>query len=132
MAVLNDLLYEFDESFTFVLSNAVHAVLPADPAATGTITDNDDPPELSVDDTVAFEGEVLTFTVRLSAPSSRVASFFYTTEECTGLQASSILGRDVFFTCATSGDDYRSAVSQRPQEYRGRHDPSGSGGGHVG
>ena len=50
VTVLDDDLDEDDESFTLTLTSAVNATLPGDRMATGTITDNDNLPVLSVDE----------------------------------------------------------------------------------
>ena len=49
VAVNNDTTDEDDETFTLTLSNAMGAVLGADPTGTGTISDDDDPPGLSAE-----------------------------------------------------------------------------------
>ena len=69
--VVNDLLDEDDETFLVNLTNAQHATI-GDPQATGTITDNDGLPALSVNDVTVDEGNsgtvTATFTVSLNVP----------------------------------------------------------------
>lgn len=77
-----DTLDEADETFAVDLSSAVNAVI-IDSRATGTITDDDAAPSLSIDDVAVREGDAGTtgvvFTVRLSAPSGRPVTVSYAT-----------------------------------------------------
>jgi CSLREA domain-containing protein len=72
VSVNGDEIDEPDETFNVDLSNASGATL-ADPQGVGTITDDDDPPTVSIDDATVTEGDVgtvaATFTVSLSGPS---------------------------------------------------------------
>ena len=62
-----DSSYEFNETFTLVLSNPTNATLhAASTRATGRI-DDDDRPTVSVSDASATEGDTLEFTLSLSA-----------------------------------------------------------------
>ena len=81
----DDALDEPDEQLTVTLSAAVNATVdPARRAATGTITDDDDPPELSIDDDTAAEGAgTMEFTVKLHPASGRRVKVFYETEDGT-------------------------------------------------
>ncbi|MCK6549144.1 hypothetical protein L6R52_25100, partial [Myxococcota bacterium] len=67
-----DTLDEVNETFTVTLSAPVNATL-ADGSGTGTITDDDAPPTLTITDVTAVEGTsgntAMTFTVTLSAAS---------------------------------------------------------------
>ena len=71
------------ETFTLTLSNASsNAVLEGGEAtlqATGTITDDDDPPMLRVADATAGEGDDAVFTVTLSAASGRMVTVAWAT-----------------------------------------------------
>ena len=72
---IDDALDEEDaETFALALVNPTNAQLAGGAIileATGTITDNDDPPTLSVADVLAEEGNSLTFTATLSTQSGR-------------------------------------------------------------
>ena len=58
----------------------------ADGTATGTITDDDEPPGLSIDDAPAVrEGETAEFVVRLSASSGVAVTVSYSTEDGTAV-----------------------------------------------
>ncbi len=64
----NDATFESDETFTVTLSNATNAVI-FDGSAVATITNDDPPPTITIDDATASENGALTFAVRLSQPS---------------------------------------------------------------
>jgi large repetitive protein len=80
--VTGDQLDEVDETFTVRLSNPTNASI-ADPLGLGTITDDDAPPTLSVDNVTVTEGNAgavnATFTVELSAPSGKAISVGHAT-----------------------------------------------------
>ena len=85
VTVAEDLLDEFDETFTVRLSSpSAGAILrPTEAAATGTIADNDPEPNLRVFGATAFEGDPLNFTAILDAPSGRTVTVDYTTADGT-------------------------------------------------
>ena len=97
VATEQDTLDEPDETFTVTLSSPSNATLATDPTAAGTITDDDDPPTLSVADASATEGSAVTFTVTLSPASGREATVDWATSAETG------------DTAATSGTDFTAA-----------------------
>jgi uncharacterized repeat protein (TIGR01451 family) len=74
VAVKGDTLDEDNETYTLGLSNATGATI-SDATGTGTITDDDDPPSLSIDDVTVTEGNAgtvnATFTVSLSQASGK-------------------------------------------------------------
>ena len=84
--VTGDVLDEANETFTLNLTNAVNVTI-ADPQGTGTITDDDPAPTLSVNDVSVVEGNAgttnATFTVSLSAPSGRAVTVDYATADGT-------------------------------------------------
>ncbi len=86
MAIQGDVLDEFDETFTLGLSNLVN-VAPGTVTGTGTITDDDPLPTVSVADVSRPEGDAgiaqATFTISLSAPSGKPISVDYTTADGT-------------------------------------------------
>ena len=75
---------EDDETFTLTLSSPSNVTLAADPTATGTIKDNDDPPMLSVAGGSAAEGSAVTFTVTLSAVATADVTATWTASLETG------------------------------------------------
>ena len=80
--VREDLLDELDENFTIDISNPVNATLGATVSATGTITDNDDAPTLSIADVVVDESSgTATVTVSLSGASGQAVSVDYATAD---------------------------------------------------
>lgn len=91
--VLGDLLSEATETFVVTLTAATNATI-ATPQGTGTITDNDPLPALSVSDVTVTEGNSgsanATFAVGLSALSGQVVTVNYASADAT----------------ATSGQDY--------------------------
>ena len=81
--LLDDALDENDETFTVALSNPSNATLD-DAEATGTITDNDDTPVLSIADAEAAEGDrKITFAVTLGAVSGLEVTVDWTTADGT-------------------------------------------------
>ena len=82
IAVRGDTLDENNETFSVVLSSPLYATIQ-DGTGTGTINDDDDPPTVSVDDFRALEQSTgttaFTFTVRLSAASSKTVAVTATT-----------------------------------------------------
>jgi hypothetical protein len=82
IAVSGDLVDEDDETFTLTLTSAPGAAV-VDGVATGTITDDDGPPTISIDDVAVTEGSSgvvpATFTLTLSHPSSKTVSVSYAT-----------------------------------------------------
>ena len=75
---LEDTTDEENEEFTVTLSGAVNAAIGA-PTATGTITDNDGPPTVSIADGSGSEGGKVTFAVTLSEASGKTVSVRYRT-----------------------------------------------------
>ena len=86
--ILSDDLDEDDETFTVTLSDAEHAEL-ADDEATGTITDDDEAPALTLNApaSAATEGEDdnLAFTVTLEPASGREVTVSYATSDGTAV-----------------------------------------------
>jgi len=97
VTVNGDTTYEADEDLTVTLSNPVNGGL-ADDTATGTITNDDQAPDISIDDQSANEGDAgtstMTFHVTLSNPSDQTTTVDYTTNDGT----------------ATAGSDYDTAA----------------------
>ena len=95
--VLGDLLDEADETFRLLLADAVSVTL-AQPHATATIVDDDQPPALSIADVTVNEGNTgtvaATFAVTLTAPSGREISVRFATANVE----------------ATAGTDYAAAT----------------------
>ena len=83
VSLLDDALDETDETFTVTLTNAANATLD-DAEATGTITDNDDTPALTIADAQAAEGDrEITFAVTLGAVSGLAVTVDWTTADGT-------------------------------------------------
>ena len=96
VAVLDDETSEAEEGFAVELSAPSGATL-ADSSGTGTITDDDEPPELEIDDAPPVsEGETAEFAVRLSAVSGQVVTVSYRTVDGTA-----VAGSDYTSTTAT-------------------------------
>ena len=82
---IEDATAEESEAFTVQLSDPAGATV-ADGTATGTITDDDEPPGLSIDDaTPVQEGEAAEFVVRLSAASGVPVTVSYGTVDGTAV-----------------------------------------------
>ena len=96
--VEDDSTDEEDQTFTVTLSGvSTNAQLAADPAARGTIEDDDPTPTVTVADAAATEGDKVEFVVTLSAVSGRDVDVDYATSVATGDDATS--GTD--FTAAS-------------------------------
>ena len=82
--VNGDLLDEIDESFTVDLSSAVNAAI-GDASGLVTITDDDAPPIMRINDATVTEGNTGTsnasFAVTLDAPSGQVVTADYATRD---------------------------------------------------
>ena len=102
VSVTGDATDEPDETVKVVLSGAVNATLGT-ATGTGTIRDDDDPPELSIDSPSVAEGDSgstnLTYTVSLDAESDKEITVAYA--EGTGGTAGT----------ATAGTDYTALAS---------------------
>ena len=71
---------EDDDTFTVTLSGESNATIsPTGSTATGTITDNDSAPGLSIADASATEGSAVSFTVTLTAASDNTIMVTYAT-----------------------------------------------------
>ena len=85
VAVLDDAIPEAEERFTVELSQAVGATV-SDGTATGTITDNDEFPGMTIEDAPAVsEGNTAEFAVRLTEASGQVVTVGYRTVDGTAL-----------------------------------------------
>ena len=89
IAVIDDELDEADETFLVQLGEAGHATV-ADGEATGTITDEDEAPLITIEDaTVVESSERIGFLVTLDAPSGRPISVV-----CRSADGTAIAGDD--------------------------------------
>lgn len=86
--VVGDTRDEADETYVVVLSNSNNAALN-DATATGTITDDDDEPAISVADVSRLEGDTgtsaLTFTISMTNPSGSTLDVAYSTQDDTAV-----------------------------------------------
>ncbi|MCA1683958.1 MAG: hypothetical protein LC708_02365, partial [Actinobacteria bacterium] len=87
VSVTDDNIDEDDEAFTVVLTDASHGIRLARSQATGTITDDDDPPSLRIEAARVAEGHTaLTdaqMNVVLSGPSAKPITVAYATSDGT-------------------------------------------------
>ena len=90
VTVNGDLTHESDETVTVDLSNASNAGV-ADASGQGTITNDDQVPDISIDDQSVTEGNTgtstLTFNVTLSNPSDQTVTVDYATNDGTATTA---------------------------------------------
>jgi urease beta subunit len=91
VTVNGDTKHEADETFTVDLSGAVNATI-SDNQGLGTITNDDQVPDISVDDQTVAEGNspattTMTFNVTLSNPSDLTVTVDYTTNDGTATTA---------------------------------------------
>ncbi len=82
VTVNNDVVSESDEAFTVTLSGAVGATI-ATATATGTITDDEEVPTLTISDATATEGSAVEFTVTLSPAADQAVTVAYATTDGT-------------------------------------------------
>ena len=82
VSIGDDSIGEGSEAFTVTLSNASNASI-GDGAATGTITDNEQMPTLSIADASAAEGSPVAFTVSLSPVAAGDVTVGYATTDGT-------------------------------------------------
>ena len=114
-----DLLDEHDEMFTVTLSNATSTgpdpVTIGDAEATGTITDDDDPPSLTIADMTVGEsdGEV-TFTAMLDAPSGLPIVLDYETGDASVEDMYDMATADVDYTSGSGMIDFTPAEPGGP------------------
>ena len=89
VTIVDDTVDEEDtEQFKLTLSNAMNATLAGDGATLqklGKITDNDDPPVLSLEDVTVTEGTDAEFEVSLDAESARRVTVSYGTADDTAV-----------------------------------------------
>jgi large repetitive protein len=89
ITVNGDVLDEVNETFTVALSNPANATI-ADGSGVGTVTDDDAPPTLSVNDVSVTEGNAgtttATFTVSLSATSGKTVTVAWSTADADAVQ----------------------------------------------
>ena len=111
VTLLDDVLDEPDEKLTVTLSNPAHAELAGGgdtAAATGTIADDDPPPQVSIADGSATEGTGdgnMRFAVRLFPASGRTATVQYATADLTavaGVDYTAVSGTLTFRAGTTS------------------------------
>ena len=95
----DDALDEPAETFTMALDSPVKAVINAG-TATGTITDNDDEPTVSVEDATGTEGADADFVVELSAASGRDVTVDYATSDGTAVGGSDFVSASGTLTIA--------------------------------
>ena len=109
--LLDDALDEADETFTIALSNAVNATLD-DAEATGTISDNDDTPALTIADAEAAEGDrEITFAVTLGAVSGLEVTVDWTTADGTAKADADYVAADGRLTFAPGQTEATIAVA---------------------
>ena len=96
VALCGDAVVENNETLSLLLTGSNGGVLQNN-VAVGTIIDDDDVPEVVIDDTRALEpasGMVdLVFRVRLSRPSAITTSFAYATQDLTAIAGPDYLAR---------------------------------------
>jgi hypothetical protein len=78
VSLVNDTLYEADETFTVTLSDALNSRLGLAVAA-GTIIDNDPVPSVSIANAANIEGNKITFTVTRTGDAQAVQTVRYAT-----------------------------------------------------
>jgi hypothetical protein len=90
--ILDDAVYEGDETLTMNLS-AVSGVAISDNQGTGTITEDDPVPAISVDDPTVAESGTMSFTVSLDAAAGVDVHVNYATSDNTAADGSDYTGQ---------------------------------------
>ncbi len=125
--IVGDVIDESNETFVVNLANLVGSPgRIGDAQAVGTITDDDAPPVLSVNDTSVTEGNAgtatATFTISLSAPSSQAVSVNWATTAGTATAGSDFVGANgsrtiaAGATTATVGITVNGDIVDEPNE----------------
>lgn len=128
VVVKGDLLDEGSfEKFKVVLSNAVNALVSGSEGE-ATIIDDDDPPLLSIDDTLVTEGDVgsttAVFAVRLTMPTDSDVTLAFTTSDDSASSGSDYVGTNGVLTIPRDetngeivvivrGDTFDEGISER-------------------
>jgi hypothetical protein len=100
VTILDDLLDETSEDFRVLLTNAVNVALATNEVS-GLITDNDNPPGISILDVPGLEGDgTFTFNVTLDVPSAMPVSVGYATMEQTAMGGSDFIMKTGVVTIA--------------------------------
>ena len=87
VSTADDAISELSEDFVVNLSNPGNATI-SDASGTGTITDNDGSPQLSVNDVSVAEGSAVSFTITASKVSSQNITVDYATSDGTAVAGS--------------------------------------------
>ena len=113
----DDALDEPDETFTLALDSPVGAVIDTG-TATGTITDNDDEPTVSVKDATDTEGSDADFVVELSAVSGRDVTVVYATSDGTALGGTDFVAATdtLTITAGTVGGTISVSLTDDPED----------------
>ena len=109
-----DTIDEEDETFTVRLSGPSEATLQ-NATATGTITDDDGPPALSINNAEASEGSPAQFTVTLTPASGKTVTVDYATAD-----GSALAGTD--YTAKTDTLIFTSGTTQQTFQVQTRED----------
>ena len=108
----HDTVDESNETFTLMLSTSSPDVTLATTTATGTITDDDGAPSLSVAAASGPEGGLVNFTVRLSPASGQAVTVAYATAPGTATSSPDGVGAD--FTATAGTLTFASGETSRP------------------
>ena len=115
-----DAVYEGVETFTVRLSSPDRATL-GDAAGEGTITDDDDPPTLSIGNATVDEGDTAAFEVTLSGERAVTATVRYSTMDGTAFAGSDYTAIDGGTLTFRPGDDSET-IRVRTREDSARED----------
>lgn len=115
-----DDIYEGDENFTVRLSTPTGVTL-GNATAEGTITDDDDPPTLSIGHAMADEGDTAAFEVTLSGGRAVTATVRYSTMDGTAVEGSDYTAIEGGTLTFRPGDDSET-ISVRTREDNARED----------
>ena len=111
VSTTDDSTDEENETFTLTLSSPTNATLGTNKSATGTITDNDDPPTVSVANASATEGDAVDFTVSLSTASAKEVTVQYATASDTATSGTDFTAASGTLTFSAGTDSQTVSVS---------------------
>jgi|GEM_PF-3153770 len=111
--IIDDIRDEYDETFRITLNSSTGAYLGASTQHTVTITDDDDPPLVTIQDIYVMEGASTSFRASLSTPTDKGSvTINWALDSCTGSDCAVVntnytIGATSGTVAIPSGDTYK-------------------------